>query len=243
MNNMSSIALAVCLSFGLVACGGGGGNGGGASNAQPIPQDNTPISFLTEVKTLEETNILNALNAQTDTYIGIEMSRSIVENSAETNGNKKFIGLKKSYVSYAGLLLNKEKTTEDVKYLIDAQSPVSDEKLIVDATYLGNLTITNLDQSKPNEVLITNNAPVSFRVENKYISGEAKNIHLIFNKAPITKYGETIGFKGKIKQGSETGSYEGVFAGPQANELVGSVEIKNKAKGAFWAEKKEIPTP
>lgn len=258
MNNMSSIALAVCLSFGLVACGGGGGNGGGASNAQPIPQDNTPISFLTEIANYseDEKTILKNLDAENqDAYRSAPLPRTEIVGTGSEKIGKKFIGYKSNknaYASYAGILLSQEVGKEDVKYIIQADQPVTNAELVVNATYFGNLTYTNLDQSTTDrDVLATYSKSVTFTVKNKYISGETfvhtnepnekkqKELkeQIIFNNALIKTYGDNIGFKGSVKQGESTGKYEGVFVGPNAEGLVGTFDIKGKSKGAYLANK------
>lgn len=275
MKNISSIALAVCLSFGLVACGGGGGNGGATGNSagnrgeavnpmDGIKIDDTSITFLTNNK--EEKEVLKALDKKTDDHKASAIQRTNVEEAAKTNGNKKFIGQKGKYASYAGLLLNSEPNKEDVKYIVDAQNVIKDAKLALNAKYGGWLTITHLDTEKLQEVLVTETYSVSFTVKDNNISGiveanrsdasqKQQKFKLNFNETKIQAYDGTIGFKGNVDLKTTTnaaprkGTYEGVFIskdvnGKQADGLVGTFDIPKTAKGAYLAEQKlDSPKP
>lgn len=253
MKNLSSVALAVCMAFGLTACGGGGGSGGSAQTNADMIEIANPLLDEMKKYTEQEKAVLKALTKEQDKYNATPLKSEDVKKVDE---NQKFKGLKQEHTSYAGILLHKTQGQEDVKYIIDAKQPVTNKALVVDATYLGSLSITDLDRKdSKSDVLATTDLPISFIVKGSSINGSStfteqdKEYTISFKgNDNIKKYKNGIGFEGDVEltekaQKLGTGTYQGVFAGPKAEELVGYFDITNTAKGAFAAKKEDIEPP
>ncbi|QIW15562.1 hypothetical protein A4G20_04075 [Pasteurellaceae bacterium RH1A] len=261
MKKNVSVLLAIMISLGLGACSSSGGSSNNAAPAvEPTPA--TPVPQIVKVLASSTTatdgtlgynyvtnsekyaELLNTVKDQADIS---EAKASTFSGSTVAQGTI-MASHKKSYSSYAVIreaydAANKANPANS--YVAIVTTPTTDKAMVVDATYKGQATYTAKNLAavttlrlQDNFTLTVKDNAVAGKVvtapSNKYPEGQAV---VTFNEGTIAAENNAVTFNGSATFnttffGTEAGTYQGQFAGANAEEVVGTFTTTEKADGA-----------
>lgn len=167
---------------------------------------------------------------------------------------------KTSYANYAVVREaydRENRATPTNTYIATVMEPTTDKAAVVNATYKGQAS-----WSSSNRFNVRTEADLTLTVDNNNISGELKQTSptssgnyptlMTFNHAEIKQKEGVVGFEGTVdfkprsyNSAAKTdlnGTYQGYFAGSQAQEVIGTFQSNTQSKdaaiqGAFSATK------
>ncbi|WP_424406796.1 hypothetical protein [Pasteurella sp. PK-2025] len=244
MKPINSVAVAMLLSLGIVACSGNGSSNAAENHAAPTPpaineNGNTEQAGSTEW-------IKNAIDNPDYIHLNATNETIVLQNI----NDKKTIP-----TTYSDILLEYPPSKSiEIGGRPKSGKHLDTNHVALDATYTGKLYFA--DKTQKNKIKIR---PVIFKLQGQHISGHSvKNIEddlqVIFEKTAINKQKlaeqgkivDVLGFNANFKATKEKkdfdkGGYLGYFAGPKAEEVVGELRGTEHIDGAFVAEKQAIP--
>ncbi|WP_424409385.1 hypothetical protein [Pasteurella sp. PK-2025] len=252
MKPINSVAVAMLLSLGIVAC-----SGNGSSNTGNTSQFEQSTPKKENQSNSGEPSLPTPQNNQVNHSELLEKALGNTDYINENDPNKEVIVLENRNISET----RKSKFSEiylehQPNNIIEISGrPISNnyiqtDHIILDANYLGKLYFT--EEVRDLNIGVRS---VVFKLENKSISGHSvktssDDIQIKFEKTNLSNQtlateGKTIkvlGFNGifdatKGKQKFDTGTYFGYFTGQSAEEIVGEALGKEKIIAGFLAEK------
>ncbi|WP_424401882.1 hypothetical protein ACPEEL_09375 [Pasteurella sp. PK-2025] len=243
MKPINSVAVAMLLSLGIVACSGNGSSNAAENHAAPTPpaineNGNTEQAGSTEwIKNAIDNPDYIHLNATNETIVLQNKEKKVIKKAfSEINLERAPNGV----IEIGGKPNQNHYTTE--------------HDIPLNAIYSGKTFFV-----EGNRTLNIQTRSVLFKLENKQISGHSiktseNDLQVKFEKTNIGKIElakqngniSVLGFRGKIdvthaKASFDKGTYLGYFAGPKASEIVGEFLGEKQIDGVFVAEKQTIP--